>query len=244
MSPIAVIPRSPIGGIRRDTLGACRPKWTRPRPNAAGLRNCARRRSTRAVRAPSNGSARRANCSRANGSRRSSILARSSSSTATCVIGKSSSGCARTRPYGDAVVTGYGTIFGRKVFVFSQDFTVFGGCSAEVFAEKICKVMDLAVEVRLPRDRNQRLRRRPDPGGRRLARRLRRDLLAQRPVLGRDPADQPGHGPVRRRCGLLAGDHRLRPDGRGDVVHVHHRPRCGEDRDRRGGHASKSSAAR
>ena len=46
------------------------------------------------------------------------------------------------RPYGDAVVTGYGTIFGRKVFVFSQDFTIFGGSLSEAFAEKICKVMD------------------------------------------------------------------------------------------------------
>ena len=44
------------------------------------------------------------------------------------------------RPWGDAVVTGYGTIFGRKVFVFSQDFTIFGGSLSEVFAEKICKV--------------------------------------------------------------------------------------------------------
>ena len=54
------------------------------------------------------------------------------------------------RPYGDAVVTGYGTIFGRKVFVFSQDFTVFGGSLSEVFAEKICKVMDLAVRFGCP----------------------------------------------------------------------------------------------
>jgi propionyl-CoA carboxylase beta chain len=46
---------------------------------------------------------------------------------------------------------GYGTIFGRKVFVFSQDFTVFGGSLSEVFAEKICKVMDLGAEVRLSR---------------------------------------------------------------------------------------------
>jgi propionyl-CoA carboxylase beta chain len=50
------------------------------------------------------------------------------------------------RPYGDAVVTGHGTIFGRKVFVFSQDFTVFGGSLSEVFAEKICKVMGLAAK--------------------------------------------------------------------------------------------------
>src|SRR5215211_7335862 len=54
------------------------------------------------------------------------------------------------RPYGDAVVTGYGTIFGRKVFVFSQDFTIFGGSLSEAFAEKICKVMDLAVKYGCP----------------------------------------------------------------------------------------------
>jgi propionyl-CoA carboxylase beta chain len=54
------------------------------------------------------------------------------------------------RPYGDAVVTGYGTIFGRKIFLFSQDFTVFGGSLSEVFAEKICKVMDLAVTYGCP----------------------------------------------------------------------------------------------
>ena len=54
------------------------------------------------------------------------------------------------RPWGDAVVTGYGTILGRKVFVFSQDFTVFGGSLSEVFAEKVCKVMDLAVRFGCP----------------------------------------------------------------------------------------------
>src|SRR6478752_10213850 len=54
------------------------------------------------------------------------------------------------RPYGDAVVTGYGTVFGRRVFVFSQDFTVFGGSLSEVFAEKICKVMDMAGKLGCP----------------------------------------------------------------------------------------------
>ena len=54
------------------------------------------------------------------------------------------------RPWGDGVVTGHGTIDGRKVFVFSQDFTVFGGSLGEVFAEKICKVMDLAVTMGCP----------------------------------------------------------------------------------------------
>src|SRR5256886_1290649 len=59
-------------------------------------------------------------------------------------------GMLERRPYGDAVVTGYGTIFGRKVFVFSQDFTVFGGSLSEVFAEKICKVMDMALKFGCP----------------------------------------------------------------------------------------------
>ena len=54
------------------------------------------------------------------------------------------------RPWGDAVVTGYGTVFGRPICVFSQDFTVFGGSLSEVFAEKICKVMDMAVKVGCP----------------------------------------------------------------------------------------------
>ncbi|MGB7979718.1 MAG: acyl-CoA carboxylase subunit beta [Candidatus Nanopelagicales bacterium] len=51
----------------------------------------------------------------------------------------------RNRPYGDGVVTGYGTIDGRSVCVFAQDFTVFGGSLGEVFGEKIIKVMDLAL---------------------------------------------------------------------------------------------------
>jgi acetyl-CoA carboxylase carboxyltransferase component len=54
------------------------------------------------------------------------------------------------RPYGDGVVTGWGTIDGRKVFVFSQDFTVFGGSLGEVFAEKVCKIMDLAASTGAP----------------------------------------------------------------------------------------------
>lgn len=53
-------------------------------------------------------------------------------------------------PYTDGVITGWGTIDGRKVFVFSQDFTVFGGALGEVFAEKIHKVMDLALRTGAP----------------------------------------------------------------------------------------------
>ncbi|MDP6055141.1 MAG: carboxyl transferase domain-containing protein, partial [Candidatus Latescibacteria bacterium] len=50
----------------------------------------------------------------------------------------------------DGVVSGYGTIDGRKVMVFSHDFTVFGGSLSETFAEKICKVMDMAMKIGVP----------------------------------------------------------------------------------------------
>jgi acetyl-CoA carboxylase carboxyltransferase component len=59
-------------------------------------------------------------------------------------------GIERQRPYGDAVITGWGTIDGRKVFVFAQDFAVFGGSLGEVMSEKVCKIMDLAAEVGAP----------------------------------------------------------------------------------------------
>ncbi len=59
-------------------------------------------------------------------------------------------GMDKRRPYGDAVVTGYGTIDGRRVCVFSQDFTVFGGSLGEVMAEKMCKIMDLAAKIGCP----------------------------------------------------------------------------------------------
>jgi propionyl-CoA carboxylase beta subunit len=54
------------------------------------------------------------------------------------------------RPYTDGVICGWGTVDGRKVFVFSQDFTVFGGALGEVFADKIHKLMDLALKVGAP----------------------------------------------------------------------------------------------
>lgn len=51
---------------------------------------------------------------------------------------------------GDGVVTGYGTVDGRQIFVFSQDFTVFGGSLSGAFSEKVCKVMDLAMKTGCP----------------------------------------------------------------------------------------------
>src|SRR6201994_1116676 len=59
-------------------------------------------------------------------------------------------GIGANRPYGDGVITGHGTIDGRQVCVFSQDFTVFGGSLGEVYGEKIVKVMDHALKVGCP----------------------------------------------------------------------------------------------
>ncbi len=59
-------------------------------------------------------------------------------------------GLAKEKYLGDGVVTGYGTIHGRLVYVFSQDFTVFGGSLSETHAEKICRVMDLAMQNGAP----------------------------------------------------------------------------------------------
>jgi len=59
-------------------------------------------------------------------------------------------GMDQRRFFGDGVVTGYGTVEGRRVYVFSHDFTVFGGSLGEMFARKICKVMDLAMKAGCP----------------------------------------------------------------------------------------------
>ncbi|SVB14325.1 uncharacterized protein METZ01_LOCUS167179 [marine metagenome] len=59
-------------------------------------------------------------------------------------------GLDKKRPYGDGVITGHGTINGRIVYLFAQDFTVFGGALGEAHAQKICKVMDLASKTGCP----------------------------------------------------------------------------------------------
>ncbi|MGK5642641.1 acyl-CoA carboxylase subunit beta [Streptomyces sp. URMC 126] len=59
-------------------------------------------------------------------------------------------GIEKNRPYGDGVVTGYGTVDGRTVCVYSQDFTIFGGSLGEVYGEKIVKVMDFALKTGCP----------------------------------------------------------------------------------------------
>ena len=135
---------------------------------------------------------------------------------------------------GDGVVTGHGSIDGRTVFVFSQDFTVFGGSLSEAYAEKICKVMDLAMKVGAPIIGSN------DSGGARIqegvvslggyAEIFLRNVMASGvvPQISVDPRS------VRRRRGLFAGHHGLHRDGRGHELHVRHRADRREDRDPRG----------
>jgi propionyl-CoA carboxylase beta chain len=59
-------------------------------------------------------------------------------------------GMDKKKIYGDGVVTGYGSIDGRTVFIFAQDFTVFGGSLSETYGKKICKIMDLAMKAGVP----------------------------------------------------------------------------------------------
>ena len=59
-------------------------------------------------------------------------------------------GMQESRPAGDGVVTGWGTVNGRMVYVYSQDFTVFGGSLSETHAQKICKIMDMALQNGAP----------------------------------------------------------------------------------------------
>ena len=147
------------------------------------------------------------------------------------------------RYLGDGVVTGHGTIDGRLVFVFSQDFTVFGGSLSEAHAEKICKVMDLAVRVGAP------IIGLNDSGGARIqegvvslggyADIFLRNTLASGvvPQISLDP------GSVRRRRRLLAGDHRLHDHGRGHELHVRDRTGRRAHGDPRGRRLASGSAA-
>ena len=150
----------------------------------------------------------------------------------------------KRRPWGDAVVTGWGTIDGRPVAVFSQDFTVFGGSLGEVMAEKMCKVMDLAAKIGAPVIGIN------DSGGARIQEGVVSlgaygDVFVRNvQVLGGDPTDQPDHGPLRGRRRLLAGDDGLHLHGQGDLPHVHHGPRRDQDGHRRGGRRSRSWAGR
>ena len=98
---------------------------------------------------PFRASTKKARCWPGNASITCSMRARSTNSTCWLVSGRTKPGLAE-RPYTDGVITGWGTVDGRKVFVFSQDFTVMGGALGEVFAEKLHKVMDLALATGAP----------------------------------------------------------------------------------------------
>ena len=78
------------------------------------------------------------------------MRAASKSSTGSSSTAASISAWQQQKILGDGVVTGYGRIDGRLVYVFAQDFTVFGGSLSEAYAEKICKVMDLAMKMGAP----------------------------------------------------------------------------------------------
>ena len=146
-------------------------------------------------------------------------------------------GMAEQKIPGDGVVTGYGTINGRLVFVFSQDFTVFGGALSEAHAEKICKVMDQAMKVGAPVIGLN------DSGGARIQEGVASlggyaDVF-QRNVLASGVIPQ-----ISLIMGPCAGGAVYSPAMtdfifmvKDIVLHVRHRPRGGEDGDARGGDA-------
>jgi len=96
--------------------------------------------------------------------------------------------------YGDGFITGYGRVEGRLVFVFAQDFTVFGGSLSETNAAKIVKIMDLAAKMALP-SLAERFGRRAHSGRRDVAGRLRRHFFAQHALQRSGAADLGHHGP-------------------------------------------------
>ena len=144
-------------------------------------------------------------------------------------------GMEKTKIAGDGVVTGWGTVNGRPVYVFAKDFTVFGGSLSEAHAEKVIKVQEMALRNRAP------IIGLYDAGGARIqegvaalggyAEIFQRNVLASGviPQISRD------HGSLRRRRRLFAGHDRLHLHGARHLLHVRHRTGCGEDRHQRDG---------
>lgn len=140
-------------------------------------------------------------------------------------------GLENNRPYGDGVVTGYGTVDGRPIAVFSQDFTVFGGALGEVYGQKIVKVMDFALKTGCPVIGIN------DSGGARI-----QEEWSPSAPTARSSAATPTRAVSSRRSAWSSapapagpctpGDHRLHGHGRPDLAHVHHRPRRHQDRHR------------
>ena len=146
-------------------------------------------------------------------------------------------GMEKKKPLGDGLVSGYGTVDGRPVAVYSQDFSRLRRLAEPGQRREDRQGPGIRAAQRLPRGRHPRRRRRPHPGRRRLPGHVRGHLPQQRPRLRRRPADLAHHGPVRRRRGLLPRPDRLCGDGGQDLPHVHHRPGRHQDRHgRRRGH--------
>ena len=140
------------------------------------------------------------------------------------------------RPYTDGVITGWGTVDGRKVFVFSQDFTLFGGALGEVFAEKIHKLMDLSLKVGAPLvglndGAGARIQEGPvslaSYGGIFYRNVKASGVTPQISVIMGPCAGGAVYSPAMTDFVFMVDQ---------TVVHVHHRSRCGEDGDRSGGH--------
>ncbi len=135
---------------------------------------------------------------------------------------------------GDGFITGHGRIDGRVVFVFAQDFTVFGGSLSETNAAKIVKIMDMAMKVGAPVIGLN------DSGGARIQEGVLslagytdiflRNTLASGVV----PQISAILGPCAGGCGVLAGDHGLHPDDGEDQLHVRDRAGCDQDGAARG----------
>ncbi len=118
----------------------------------------------------------------------------------------------KNQPLTGGVVTGYGTVSRRLVFVFSQDFTIFGGSLSKAYAEKIWSHGHGRPNGRAGH-RPERFRRRPHSGGRRPCWPVRGHLSEERPQLRRGHPDLHDPGAVRRRRRLLAGHYRFRDHG-------------------------------
>ncbi|CAM5496348.1 Acetyl-CoA carboxylase carboxyltransferase component OS=Streptomyces albaduncus OX=68172 GN=FHS32_004189 PE=4 SV=1 [Streptomyces griseoloalbus] len=140
-------------------------------------------------------------------------------------------GLEEKKPYTDGVITGWGTVEGRTVFVYAHDFRIFGGALGEAHATKIHKIMDMAIAAGAP------LVSLNDGAGARIQegvsalRRVRRISQRNTKASGCDPADLGDAGPVRGRCGLQPRPDQLRVHGPRHLADVHHGSGRGE-----GGH--------
>jgi propionyl-CoA carboxylase beta chain len=133
----------------------------------------------------------------------------------------------------DSVVTGWGTIEGRLAYVFSQDFTVFGGSLGEVHAEKICKIMDMAMKNGAPVIGLN------DSGGARIQEGVvalggYADIFLRNTMAsGVIPQISAIMGPLRGRRGLFSCADRFHLHGQEFFIHVRYWTGCGKDRDAR-----------